>query len=113
DVVEERRNSLGDLLGVEGRFADIDEMIRSVAPDIVAVATGTALHYDLCMRVLEHGVHVEVEKPICTDLAQADRMVAKAEEKGVITAVHQQGRTGAAMRAVKAAYKEGRIGELR
>jgi len=113
DLVEERRNSLGELLGVSARFSDIDEMIKTVAPDIVAVATGTAFHYDLCMQVLEHGVHVEVEKPICIDLEQADRMVAKAREKGVITAVHQQGRTGPAMRAVKAAFEEGRIGALR
>jgi len=113
DLMQERRDSLGELLGVEARFADIDEMIRAVAPDIVVVATGTAFHYDLCMQALEHGVNVEVEKPICIDLVQADRMVAKAEEKGVVTAVHQQGRTGPAMRAVKAAYLEGRIGELK
>lgn len=113
DLMEERRNSLGDLLGVDARFSDLDEMIRKTSPDIVVVATGTAFHYDLCMQVLEHGVNVEVEKPICIDLVQADRMVAKAEEKGVITAVHQQGRTGPAMQAVKAAFREGRVGALR
>lgn len=113
DLVPERLDSLGELLGVRARFNDVDKMIESTAPDIVVVATNTAYHYDLCMQVLEHGVHVEVEKPICIDLVQADAMVAKAREKGVKTAVHQQGRTGPAMRAVKKAFLEGRIGELR
>ncbi len=112
DLVPERLESLGELLGVRARFTDLDQMIRSTAPDIVVVATNTAFHYDLCMQVLEHGVHVEVEKPICTDLVQADAMVAKAKEKGVKTAVHHQGRTGPAMRAVKEAFLEGRIGRL-
>lgn len=65
------------------------------------------------MRVLEHRVHIEVEKPLCTDLAQADAVLAKAREQGVRVAVHHQGRVGGAMRAMARAYWEGRIGQLR
>ena len=64
------------------------------------------------MRVLEHGVHIDVEKPMCVDLEQADAVVAKAKEKGVRMAVHHQGRVGAYMRATHKAFTEGRIGEL-
>ena len=113
DLVEERLNTLGDRLGVSGRFTDLDEMIRQTAPDIVAIPTGTEYHYDLCMRVLEHGVHIEVEKPMCIDLVQADAVIAKAEAKNVQVAVHHQGRVGAAMHAIANAYKAGKIGQLR
>ena len=112
DLIQERLNTLGDELGVKTRFTDLDEMIRQTAPDIVAIPTGTEFHYDLCMRVLEHGVHIDVEKPMCIDLEQADAVVAKAKEKGVRIAVHHQGRVGAYMRATHKAFKEGRIGEL-
>ena len=112
DLIRERLNTLGDELGVKTRFTDLDEMIRQTAPDIVAIPTGTEFHYDLCMRVLEHGVHIDVEKPMCVDLEQADVVVAKAKENGVRIAVHHQGRVGAYMRATYKAFTEGSIGEL-
>ena len=53
--VEERLNTLGEEVNVTARFTDLDEMIQQTQPDIVAIPTGTEFHYDLCMRVLEHG----------------------------------------------------------
>ncbi len=113
DLIPERLNTLGDELGVSARFTDLDEMIVQTKPDIVAIPTGTEFHYKLCMRVLEHGVNIEVEKPMCIDLEQADDVMAKAQEKGVRVAVHHQGRVGASMQAIGRAFDEGRIGDIR
>ena len=113
DLIPERFNTLGDELGVSARFTDLDEMIVQTKPDIVAIPTGTEFHYQLCMRVLEHGVNIEVEKPMCVDLEQADDVIAKAQEKGVRVAVHHQGRVGASMQAIGRAVDEGRIGDIR
>ena len=113
DLDQERLDTLGDDLGVTARFTDLDAMIVETRPDIVAIPTGTEFHYDLSMRVLEHGVNVEVEKPICVDLEQADAMLAKAREKGVRFAVHQQTRISEHAQAVAKALAGGRIGELR
>ncbi len=107
----DRLNTLGEELGVQARYDDLDLMITETNPDIVAIPTGTEFHYDLAMRVLEHGVHIDIEKPLCLNLEQADEVLAKAEEKGVRIAVHHQGRTGAAMSAVKRAISSGLIGE--
>ena len=68
DLVQERLDTLGDELDVAAQFTDLDEMIVQSQPDIVAIPTGTEFHYPLCMRVLEHDVHIEVEKPMCVDL---------------------------------------------
>ena len=87
-------------------------MIHQTEPDIVAIPTGTEFHYELCMRVLEHGVHIEVEKPMCVDLEQADAVMEKAQDKDVRVAVHHQARVGALMRAMYQTFTEGRIGEL-
>ena len=113
DLVQEARDALGDELGVSSRFADLDEMIRQAQPDIVVIPTATQLHYELAMRVLEHGVSIDVEKPMCVDLEQADAVMAKAAAKGVQVAVHHQGRVGAAMHAVEHAFRAGHIGDLR
>ena len=113
DLLPERLETLGGELGVAARYNDLDRMIAAEAPDIVAIPTGTEFHYELALRVLEHGVHIDIEKPICTTLAEADQVLAKAEEQGVEVAVHHQGRTGGALRAVKAAIAAGKIGTLR
>ena len=78
DLLRERLDILGDELGVKARFVDLDEMIEQTRPDIVAIPTGTEFHHDLALRVLEHGVHIDVEKPLCTNLEEADEVVAQA-----------------------------------
>lgn len=113
DLIRARVDELGDALGVAARYDDVDAMIERERPDIVAISTATEAHYDLAMRVLEHGVHMDVEKPLCVDLAQADAVMAKAADKGVRIAVHHQHRCGKAARAMAHALAEGRIGELR
>ncbi len=112
DLITERLNTLGDELGIAAKFTDLDAMIRQIQPDIVAIPTGTEFHYDLCMQVLEHGVHIEVEKPMCVNLEQADALIAKAKNKGVRMAVHHQSRPGAVARAMYQALTEERIGKL-
>ncbi len=113
DLVQERVDALGDELGVAARYADLDAMIVETRPDIVAIPTATEFHHELSMRVLEHGVNIEVEKPICVDLEQADEVMAKAAEKGVRVAVHHQNRSGGFARAAAEAVADGRIGGLR
>ena len=113
DMVNELTDTLGDDLGVTDRFTDLDEMVQATRPDIVAIPTGTEFHHSLAMRVLEHGVHIDVEKPICTTLEQADEVLSKAGENGVRVAVHHQTRVGPSVRALWDAFQDGRIGDLR
>ena len=112
DLLRERLDILGDELGVKARFVDLDEMIEQTRPDIVAIPTGTEFHRDLALRVLGHGVHIDIEKPLCPNLEEADEVVAQAREKGVEIAVHHQGRVGPYIQAVYRAIQEGRIGKL-
>jgi len=113
DLVQERLDALGTIVNVSTHFTDLDEMIRQTAPDIVAIPTATEAHYPLCMRVLEHGVNIEVEKPLCIDLVQADAVLAKAKAKKARVVVHHQRRVGPTMQACARALNAGKIGELR
>ena len=113
DLVRERADTLGDELGIARRFDDLDTMISQTKPDIVAIVTGTEFHYPLLMHALEYGVNIEVEKPICVDLVQADAVLARASEKGLKVAVHHQFRSGGLMRTAHRAILDGRIGKLR
>jgi predicted dehydrogenase len=112
DVVPERLNALGDRLGLPARFSDYDVMIRETRPDIVVIATQADLHYELAMRVLDLGANVDVEKPHCEDLEQADALLARSTARGLRIAVHHQYRQGVVMRALLQIVDESRIGRI-
>ena len=113
DLVEDRLNSIGDELNVTARFTDLDQMIRETKPDIVAIPTAPSLHAPLALRVLEHGVNIEVEKPMGMDLMETDAVMNKAAQKGVQVAVHHQWRLSGWTKAINRLYQAGDIGELR
>ena len=116
DLVEELRDTLSDELGVaqEHRYADLDQMIDERKPDIVAIPVATELHHPLSMRVLKHAnVSIDVEKPLCETLEQADEVLKVISANRVLSAVHHQGRCGSSLRTIKHALAAGRIGKLR
>lgn len=113
DLLPERLHALGDELGIGARFSDLDEMIVATKPDIVAIPTAPSLHAPLALRVLEHGVHIDLEKPMGLDLVEADAIMDKAAAKGVQVAVHHQWRLSPWTQAISRVYQAGGIGELR
>ena len=78
DILPAPLATLADALGIAARFSEYETMIRKTQPDILVVATQSDLHYDQAMRVLEHGVNLDLEKPICLDLQEADTLLARS-----------------------------------
>ena len=57
-------------------FTDIDAMIRQARIEAVTIATPHPLHAAPTVRCAEGGVHVLVEKPMASSLADCDAMLA-------------------------------------
>jgi predicted dehydrogenase len=55
-------------------YASLDELLGRHRLDAASVAAPTSLHYPLTRDLLLAGVHVLVEKPVATDVAQAHRL---------------------------------------
>ena len=55
--------------------------------DVMAVVTPDHLHTEVTLAALENGTHVIMEKPMCLDLEEADRIIDKAREKGLVVCV--------------------------
>jgi predicted dehydrogenase len=55
--------------------------------DVMAVATPDPLHAEVILAALNAGVHVVTEKPMCLDIAEADRIIALAKANNRIVAV--------------------------
>jgi predicted dehydrogenase len=78
------------------------------AADALIVAAPTAFHFDLASAVLRAGRHVFVEKPIAATLAQADALVALAEQAGRVLQVGHVERFGAGMATLLSSAGVGR-----
>ncbi|MFZ5830276.1 MAG: Gfo/Idh/MocA family oxidoreductase [Planctomycetota bacterium] len=55
--------------------------------DAAVVATPTRLHREVAADLLTRGVHVLVEKPICSTVAEADSLVDLARQRGLVLQV--------------------------
>jgi predicted dehydrogenase len=66
-------------------FQRFDDLASAI--DAAVVATPTTTHAELGSRLLARGVHVLVEKPIASSLAEADALIAAARAAGRVLAV--------------------------
>ena len=55
--------------------------------DVMAVATPDQLHAEVILAALKAGAHVLTEKPMCLDIAEADRIIKLAKKRNRIVAV--------------------------
>ena len=115
DIDETRATAAAKRLGVSA-FYNAQKMLDVLKPDVVSVATGGyeygSDHYLPTMQALEAGCHVLGEKPISNDIAQAEEMVAKANEKGLCYGIDLNHRFTPAARLAKKWVDEGRLRRL-
>jgi len=89
-------------------------LMREHHPEVVAICTGNDTHAALTLLAVEHGARaVYCEKPMAVDLDDARRMVAACTAAGTRLVINHQRRTGADLRAMRAAIASGAIGQVR
>lgn len=67
--------------------------------DAAVIASPTCYHHAIGRELIEKGIHLLVEKPLCPSAAQADDLVALAEQKGATLQVGHVERFNPALRA--------------
>jgi predicted dehydrogenase len=82
DVSTEAVNRMVSQFGIEG-YADYLNMLDTANLDIVSIVVPTSLHCDVVLAAVERGVHVLVEKPIASTVAEAHQMIAAAQASDV------------------------------
>ncbi|MFO7859391.1 MAG: Gfo/Idh/MocA family oxidoreductase [Ectothiorhodospiraceae bacterium] len=97
DADAERAQTVAEELGCEA-LTDYQELLERV--DAVSIVVPTRLHHAIACACLEHGLHVLVEKPMTTTLAEADELVDRARQSGRILQVGHLERFNAAVRAL-------------
>lgn len=70
--------------GVSLCFDNLDEMSASSELDAVYIASPNSLHGPQAKQFIEQGKHVIGEKPLASNYAEVDALIAAANEKGVV-----------------------------
>ena len=93
----ERAAKISDELGVRA-FESLDALLDVV--DAVTIVVPTPAHFAVAQQVLRRGIHALIEKPLAASLAEADALLALANEKGALI---QTGHVERFNRAIRAA----------
>ena len=93
-------------------FSSIDQMLQTVNPEGVIVATPTEFHLQPVIAVLNQNIDVLLEKPIAANLDEAQEMIDKCKDsRGQILVGHHR-RYNPVATTVKNMIDEGVIGQL-
>ncbi|MCU1382487.1 MAG: NAD-dependent epimerase/dehydratase [Acidobacteria bacterium] len=109
DVARARR--LAALYHAPTVLPSAEELDGTVA-DAALIATPAFLHAPGSIALMNRGLHVLVEKPMALTLADGERMVTTARDRGVILTVGLFRRLLPAIRLFRAALDAGQIGDL-
>ncbi|MBM4084177.1 MAG: Gfo/Idh/MocA family oxidoreductase, partial [Planctomycetes bacterium] len=69
--------------GIPRWFTDYREMLTLKELDMVVLGIPNGLHCQATVDAARAGKHVVCEKPLCMNLAEADRMIAECKKHGV------------------------------
>lgn len=98
---------------VTNLYADYRQMLAKEKPDLVSVAPRhTDQRVEMIQAVAAAGAHVFSEKPLATDLADADVILETCETAGVKIAVAHQLRSLPPVRKLKEDLAAGKYGRL-
>ncbi len=61
-------------------FEDYDEALAATKPDAVSINTWPNTHAEYAIKAMDAGAHVFMEKPLATNIEDAEKVVAKARE---------------------------------
>ncbi len=81
DLVPVRAGELADRYGTDA-FSDPADLIGRV--DAVTIAVPTLQHFDVSSLFLDNGIHVLVEKPICTNMKDARKLFDLATRNDLV-----------------------------
>lgn len=104
----------GDRYRVSGsaRIVDTVSALVGLGLDLAVVATPTRFHLQAGLALAAAGVPTLIEKPLATNTAEAERLVAAFESAGLVNAVGHIERCNPALRSLRKRLANGDLGEI-
>jgi predicted dehydrogenase len=89
-----------------------EHLLDDYTVDAVVIATPVATHHKLAAAALEAGKHVFVEKPLAASVAEADDLIARANEQGLLLMPGHTFLYSPPVNAARELIRGGELGEI-
>lgn len=94
-------------------YSNADELINDPDVNAVYVATPPSSHMEYAIAAIKTGKPVYIEKPMCLDTSEAERIAAFAKEKNVKVVVAHYRREQPIFKTIKKMIEDKVIGDVR
>jgi predicted dehydrogenase/nucleoside-diphosphate-sugar epimerase len=105
-----RAKALAESWTIPLAFDSMTKMLAETRIDCVHILTPPDLHFSLAKTALDTGVHVFLEKPMCTSIAEADELVRLAAERGLYLGVSHNFLFSATFQRLREAVHSNKLG---
>jgi myo-inositol 2-dehydrogenase / D-chiro-inositol 1-dehydrogenase len=112
DIDPDRLRGVADAFQIPGRYADPSALIADPGVEAVAVCLPARLHVDVALAALEAGRHVFLEKPIALSLADAERLVVRANHSSLTVLMGFNLRRHRLVREARQLLRQGIVGRV-
>ena len=86
------------------RYTDYKQMIEEHPEiELASIATPSGIHAEIALYCIDHGINVIIEKPMAMNIADADEIIRRSEEKGVVVSACHQNRFNVAVQKMRKA----------
>jgi UDP-N-acetylglucosamine 3-dehydrogenase len=93
-------------------YGHFTELLDEEGPDLVSVAVPTRLHAAVAEEAMRRGIHVLIEKPLASTVAEGQAIVASAAAHGVTLTVGHVERFNPAVAEIKRRLAGGELGRV-
>lgn len=112
DVDLARAERAAEKYGAPHAYGDAETMLAQARLDAVSICTPNSSHVAIALQAVEHGVHILVEKPMATSVAEARRLAEAVHEHKRICMVGMTHRFRNEAKAVKRFVEAGDLGDI-
>ncbi|MBE7465839.1 MAG: Gfo/Idh/MocA family oxidoreductase [Planctomycetes bacterium] len=110
DLDPKRLEEWAPTIGASKCYTDYKRMLKDARPDLVSVALPNFLHAPVTIDCLKAGAHVQSEKPMALNVAQARKMRDEARKRKRVLGINLSYRFTAAAQSLKALADDGFLG---
>ena len=93
-------------------YASLEELLDKDRPEGLVLATPNHLHLSQALQCIETGLPILLEKPITATLAEAEQLVARAEQQGARILIGHHRAHSPIMVAAAQVARSGKLGRL-
>ncbi len=89
DVKKGRARKAAKEWGVDRIYTDYTQLLADPEIDLIELLVPHNLHASMTVQACQAGKHVSVQKPMAMNVSEADRMIAAAQQAGVVLRIYE------------------------